>query len=302
MSLSEVENGIKDFYEKLWLKPNKISRSGQNVLLGWHYGFYEKDIKTLSEAMSNMNNYVEQLLDLDNKSNIYVLDAGSGVGATTLFLAKKHPNVFFNGITLTENELKIAESLKKQYLIKNVEFKQGSYMNSGFPDNYFDRIFALESAAYSTNKKDFLKEMFRLLKYDGKLIIIDTFPKNYTINSLITNVDNFLSKRNQSVNDLANYFVNIDKLISYFGSLNFKDINCKDLVGSGNVKKSHIYGFLLYRLFPSLSLNFSNRKGNRNSLKNKFFYPFLFPIFFVYKTLLIFYTKPRYYSIEAVKR
>jgi ubiquinone/menaquinone biosynthesis C-methylase UbiE len=299
--LSEVEKGIRDFYEGLWQDPGKINRNDQDVLLGWHYGFYEKGIKTISEAMSNMNRYVGRLLDLGHEDNAHVFDAGSGVGATSLFLAKIYPDIFFHGITLTENELKIAESLREQHLVSNVEFKQGSYMNSGFPDNYFSRIFALESAAYSTNKNDFLKEMYRLLKHDGKLVIIDTFAKKYTVNSLLTNVDNYILKRNQSVDDLANYCVNIDELNSILRSLNFKGITCINLVSSGNVKKSHIYGFLIYRLFPYLSLNLKKSDGKSNLLKNQLLFPLLFLIFFIYKLLLIFYSKPGYYSIEAMK-
>ena len=302
MNFTDIEHEIKDFYERLWSDPGKIRRSGQGIFLGWHYGFYEKGIKNISEAMINMIDYIDRLLELNDKMVMNILDAGSGVGSTLIHLAKKHPNCLFDGITLTNNELKIAEFLEKENSIENIRFKQGSYMNSGFSDNYFDRIFALESAIYAPNKKDFLKEMYGLLKPNGKLVIIDTFTKKYILNSLTVNINNYLHQRKCTKGTLANYYVGIDDFIIYLKSVKFKGINVNDIVDSGNVKKYHIYGFLIYRLFPYLSSRLGQIREKRNSLKYEFIYPFAFFSFFVYKALLILASKPRYYSIIAIKK
>jgi len=172
MTSSDIEKEIQNFYQSLWSDPAKINRSGQNILLGYHYGFYEKGIKNIKEAMMNMYEYINRLLELDDRTSMNILDAGSGIGYTSIYLAHKHSNCIFHGITLTSNELKIAKSLQKKNLIDNVQFKQGSYMNSRYPDNFFDRIFALESLIYAPNKKEFLNEMHRNLKSNGKLIIV----------------------------------------------------------------------------------------------------------------------------------
>ena len=302
MNFSDKEHGTKDFYERLWADPDKIGRSDQGLFLGWHYGFYEKGIKDIREAMINMNNYIDRLLEINDETVMNILDAGSGVGSTSIHLAEKHPNCLFNGIVLTDNELKIAEYIKKEKSIENVHFKQGSYMNSGFSDNYFDRIFALESATYAPNKKEFITEMYRLLKPKGKLIIIDTFTKKYVLNSLAVNIDNYLHQRKCTQRDLENYYVGIDNFITYLKSENFKEIDVSNLVDSGNVRVSHIYGFLIYRLLPYLSLNLGKIREKRSSLKYKFMYPFAFFALFVYRTLLTFGLKPGYYSIEAIKK
>jgi cyclopropane fatty-acyl-phospholipid synthase-like methyltransferase len=126
MKLTDFEEEIKGYYEKIWSDPSKIKRTGQGVFLGWHYGFYEKGIKNISDAMLNMNNYVDRLLTLNKSSSKDILDCGSGIGHTSIFLAEKYPKCSFYGITLTKYELEIAEKLKKESCVGNLLFHVSS--------------------------------------------------------------------------------------------------------------------------------------------------------------------------------
>ena len=119
---------------------------------------------------------------------------------------------------------------------------------------------------------------------------------------MAVNIDNYLHQRKCTQRDLENYYVGIDNFITYLKSENFKEINVSNLVDSGNVRVSQIYGFLIYRLLPYLSLNLGKIRKKRSSLKYKFMYPFAFFAFFVYRTLLTFGLKPGYYSIEDIKK
>jgi ubiquinone/menaquinone biosynthesis C-methylase UbiE len=172
-------------------------------------------------------------------------------------------------------------------------------MDSNFEKDYFDRIFALESACYSPNKNVFLKEMNRILKNKGELLIIDTFPKNRVINSLTVNVYNYLRDLKCSENDIKNFYVEIDRFRNYLELNKFREISTRDLVSLGNVKKSHIYAFLVFRIFPNIKSKI--KKNWKRSLRFTLFVPFLIIIFFVYELLLIFYERPSYYCVKAKK-
>jgi len=149
--LTELEDEAKEYYDKLWSNPNRIHKIIEE-LPSWHFGFYEKETKNSYEAKINMMDYVGRLLDLNNESSMNILDAGSGVGTTSLFLAKRFSNCIFHGITISSYESLIAGILQNKKQISNVRFQQGSYMNTGYIKNTFDRIFALESVIYAEGK------------------------------------------------------------------------------------------------------------------------------------------------------
>jgi cyclopropane fatty-acyl-phospholipid synthase-like methyltransferase len=149
--MTEFENHIKNEYHDLWSDPKNIHRDDKKIFMGWHFGYYEKGWRTYKKAVINMNNYVGRLLDINN-NNYKVLDAGCGVGATLIHLAKKYTNSIFFGITLSSNEINLAENLKRKNNIKNINFYQQSYNNTDFPDEYFDCIYALETVCYAEDK------------------------------------------------------------------------------------------------------------------------------------------------------
>ena len=221
MKLTELENEAKDYYDMVWSNPNRICQLGRE-LLSWHFGFYEKGINNSNEAKINMMDYVGRLLELDDNSFMNILDAGSGVGSTSLFLAKKFSNCIFHGITISYYESIIAGILQKRNDISNVRFQQGSYMNTSYKKNFFDRIFTLESVIYSPNKKEFVKEMYRILKPNGKIIILDIFPKKYQFNFLTIKIDNYLYQRKNS--DIKNYYIDIEKFKKFLKNEKFAAI------------------------------------------------------------------------------
>jgi cyclopropane fatty-acyl-phospholipid synthase-like methyltransferase len=298
MKLSEIENEAKDYYDKIWSNPNKIRQSSKE-LCSWHFGFYEKGIKNPNEAEINMMDYISRLLDLDDELSMNILDAGSGVGSTSIYLAKKYSNCLFHGITISYYESLIAGFLQKKYKISNIHFQQGSYMKTSYIKNYFDRIFALESVIYSPNKKEFVKEMNRILKPNGKIIIIDIFQKKYQLNSITIKVNNYLYQRKNSKN-FNNYYSDIDQFIKFLKDEKFVEIKIHNLTDSGKVKKFKIfisnilssYALLIYKL---------RTINKKRSVMYKFIIPFIFFILITYR-LLINNFSIDYYSIEAIKK
>ncbi len=291
---NSIEENLQDEYNNLWSDPDRIARANEDMLLGWHFGFYEKGIKNSKEAMLNMNRYVSCLIDLDSKKPLKVLDAGCGIGGTSTLLAKDYPNSKFIGISLASNEIELAKKLKKEYKTDNVEFIQGTYYETVFENNYFDRIFALESVSYSKNLNGFLVEMNRILKKNGKLVIIDLFRKRSGFNYYVNDLECRLFNKRP---DFGKKYT-INTFESDLKSNGFYKIEIKDLVKSGNVKLWHIYGFIIKYFYSNLYLKFKHSSFKNNIFSLKCAFVFLFLI----ETLLLFCSKASYSSITSFKK
>lgn len=174
------ERHLGSVYNDLWSDPNKIKRTGDDLTLGWHFGYYEAGIHGSKQAMHNMDVYVDRLLDLGDSPGT-VLDAGCGVGGTVAFLARHHPASQFYGITLGASEVAHATTLQERFQLRNTHFSQQSYNTPDFPDAFFDVVYALESITHGAEDAVFLRQMHRVLKPGGRLIILDIFPRSHDV-------------------------------------------------------------------------------------------------------------------------
>ena len=147
---------------------------------GIHYGYWDSETKNHNEALLNTNQFLSEKAQI--KSDDYILDAGCGVGGSSIWLAKNH-KARVAGITLSERQVKEAEKLASENNVSDLTtFYQRDFLDSGFEDETFSVVWAIESVCYAENKEDFLQEAYRVLKKGGRLIIWDGFqcrkPKN----------------------------------------------------------------------------------------------------------------------------
>lgn len=141
--------------------------------MGLHYGVWDKNTKTLSEAITNTNRQLAEIGKISAKDK--VLDAGCGVGGSAIFLGKNY-GCDVTGITLSERQVKTATGFANDHGVsENVRFKKMDYTQTEFPDNHFDVVWAIESMQTATDKSLFFKEMQRILKPEGRLLFADVF-------------------------------------------------------------------------------------------------------------------------------
>ena len=141
-----------------------------------HYGYWDESVKNFDEALLNNNKVLADYAEI--KDGEKVLDAGCGVGGSSIWLAKEK-NCQVIGISLNERQVKKANAFACQYgLTGKVLFEQKDYLNTAYPSNFFDVVWAIESVCYANDKGIFLKEANRILKHGGRLIIADFFETN----------------------------------------------------------------------------------------------------------------------------
>ncbi len=292
---TKKEESLKKHYQDLWEDEKRINRGNQNLLLGWHLGYYEKGVRGYKQALINMNNYVDRLLKLSEDKPQKILDSGCGVGGTSLFLAKKYPKTHFYGITLAINELKLAEKLKKDLKIQNVEFLQRSYNNTGFSDNFFDGIFALETICYAEDIELAIRELRRILKPTGKIVIIDIFRKYNRNKSFLSNIKKNILKVSISSKEVFT----IDEFENCLKNCEFRNITVNNLIRTKNVKPFFFYLFLFFYLFKYLLKKYKNKI--KQVKVNSFISGWKLLFKYYIKSLILIISKPGYYSITAEK-
>jgi len=155
------------FYKIFW------HRDDESYAL--HYGFWEKGTKSVKEALLGENNFLADILKIPSDAKI--LDAGCGIGGSTIWLAKNF-NVSVVGITLSKKQLEKANQLAKTYRVQNrAAFHLQDFLHTNFPNDYFDIIWAIESVCHAKDKKEFLAEAYRILKPGGKIVVADGLLK-----------------------------------------------------------------------------------------------------------------------------
>lgn len=141
--------------------------------MAMHMGFWDNETKGLIDALIKENQILAKQVGIN--SNDRVLDAGCGVGGSSIFLAKNYGcNV--TGITLSHEQVKHAKKYAETENVNELTtFLVSDYTKVPYKENSFDVIWAIESVCHANNKEDFLKESYRLLKKGGRIIVADGF-------------------------------------------------------------------------------------------------------------------------------
>lgn len=131
----------------------------------------------MSHEEAVINQYKEILRRGGIKPGMTVLDAGCGVGGGAIYIAKRTGAVV-TGISITRSQITEANGYARQAgVASRTQFIWADYMKTPFPAESFDVIYAIESVCHAYPKVKFLREMRRILKRGGRLIIADGYLK-----------------------------------------------------------------------------------------------------------------------------
>lgn len=119
--------------------------------------------------------YYQQAIEIEKyiSDENTILELGCGKGFNSFYLAKKKTSSNFYGIDISSKHLSYAK--KKAKNLSNLNFSYGDFHSINFDDSTFDIIFELESVCHSDNPEQLLKEVYRILKKEGKFILYEGF-------------------------------------------------------------------------------------------------------------------------------
>ncbi|MGZ4850766.1 MAG: class I SAM-dependent methyltransferase [Candidatus Bathyarchaeia archaeon] len=119
-------------------------------------------------------------------SDFVVLDVGCGGGITIGRLAQLAPQGKVFGIDYSADMVKFSRKINKMLIAQNrVEIIEGSVEKMSFNDNFFDLVTAFETYYFWTNLCDTLREIRRVLRPGGKLLLVNELLYGVTSAKLI---------------------------------------------------------------------------------------------------------------------
>ncbi len=157
-------------------------------------------IKNIFESISNEYDFMNDLMTFRNHSKWKkeiaeiaiasspkrILDIATGTGDIAINLSKINGSKI-EGVDISGNMLKIAHKKINELKIDNINLKTCEAENLVFNDNHFDIISIGYGVRNFSNLDKGLSESYRVLKKDGKLIILETsVPENPIIKFLYT--------------------------------------------------------------------------------------------------------------------
>ena len=184
-----VDRNSIDFYRNNFTLIEKLLQVDQTHCI--HHGYYEKGIRTHVQSVLNMNDFIGRLLKLDSeiKQCKKILDAGCGIGGTVVYFAKKFPDIKFTGINIVPDHIEMAKNLaKEKKVLSNTDFFVKDFVDTDLSSNHFDAIYLMESSCYALQKQMLIREMYRILKPGGILVITDVFRTLVELNPVLTNI------------------------------------------------------------------------------------------------------------------
>jgi len=153
---------------------------GDSDAYSLHYGYHDEPGMNQRRALTRMNEVIAEQVKL-NRGEM-VLDAGCGVGATPIWMAKTF-GAQVHGLSLSPLQVKKAKGFAKtQGVANSAKFYLRNFLKTGFPANYFDVVFAQESSSQTYEKQAFLREAMRILKPGGRIMVIDLFLTKEKLN------------------------------------------------------------------------------------------------------------------------
>ena len=152
-----TEDGIVEFY---W---------GEHIHLG-HYGS-PLQRKNFLTAKSDFVHEMVKWGGLDKlPRGTTLLDVGCGIGGSSRILAQDY-GFDVTGVTISPQQVKRAQELTPEGV--DAKFLVDDAMKLSFPDASFDVVWSVEAGPHMPDKAIFARELMRVLKPGGLLVVAD---------------------------------------------------------------------------------------------------------------------------------
>ena len=149
-------------------KPHEVKVKSSRRFDDWAKK-YDRSILQSLVFRNSHEMFIRQIVS--DKTISRVLDIGCGTGELALKLKNYRSDIDISGIDISSNMINIAKTKAK--FDTGIDFRVGDVEHMPYEDNYFDCITCAHSFHHYPNKRKAIREMFRVLKDEGKVMIVD---------------------------------------------------------------------------------------------------------------------------------
>ena len=135
------------------------------------HGYSERE----SERLSDQAEALTALLHDDTRypAGSQVLEAGCGIGAQTVILARNSPAAAITSVDISPESIRRVETRVREEGIGNVTFRAGDIFSLPFPPGSFDHIFLCFVLEHLADPQGALGRLRPLLKDGGTITVIE---------------------------------------------------------------------------------------------------------------------------------
>lgn len=163
---------VEEYYDTCWL--DRFENGHNPKSLAMHLGFYEHGGEDSETAKINLNKALVGRLGIAALVSPVLVDAGCGVGGTSIYLARQFADVRISCLNASARQIRLAERFASQAgVLDALEFIHCDFSTTGLPPESADAVFAIESLCHAPDKKAFFAEAYRILKPGGKFAAFD---------------------------------------------------------------------------------------------------------------------------------
>lgn len=135
------------------------------------HGYSERESERLCDQAQTLTRLLHD--DTQYPAGSQVLEAGCGIGAQTVILAKNSPGAYITSIDISPDSLQRAEAITRKEGITNVSFRQGDIFHLPFEPEMFDYIFVCFVLEHLADPQCALAQLYPLLKKGGTITVIE---------------------------------------------------------------------------------------------------------------------------------
>lgn len=190
----------------------------------------------------------DEILKVNNKSDAKILDIGCGMGHTSILLSRISHRLI--GIDVSFEGVRVAKEKVK------CDFMVSDSTRLPFKNEYFDIIVMKDILEHVENDSQAIKEVYRVLKMDGLLILYVPYSLDdaITFESIVKKISGY------SIDDNIGHLRRYDIII------------LKDLLNNFEIIKSFYFAHLLFGIMSVFGTLYSKKKPEMkkdNKSKNR---------------------------------